>query len=210
MMAEFDTDNIHVAPNRYYDRHFEREAIKILPGEYFATKSDTLIVTVLGSCVSACIRDRVSGIAGMNHFLLPNDGSGQDNILSESARYGAYAMEILINHLIKLGARREHLEAKVFGGGNVLRGFTTINIGERNAEFVMEYLKVERIPVVAQDLLDVYPRKVYFFPDSGQVLIRKIKSLHNNTIMDRESAYRIQLRNKPVRNQEQDVELFDD
>ena len=209
-MAEFDTDNIHVAPNRYYDRHFEREAIKILPGEYFATKSDTLIVTGLGSCVSACIRDRVSGIAGMNHFLLPNDGSGQDNILSESARYGAYAMEILINHLIKLGARREHLEAKVFGGGNVLRGFTTINIGERNAEFVMEYLKLERIPVVAQDLLDVYPRKVYFFPDSGQVLIRKIKSLHNNTIMDRESAYRIQLRQKPVRNQEQDVELFDD
>ena len=209
-MAEFDTDNIHVAPNRYYDRHFEREAIKILPGEYFATKSDTLIVTVLGSCVSACIRDRVTGIAGMNHFLLPNDGSGQDNLLSESARYGAYAMEILINHLIKLGARREHLEAKVFGGGNVLKGFTTINVGERNAEFVMEYLKLERIPVVAQDLLDVYPRKVYFFPDSGQVLIRKIKSLHNNTIMDRESAYRMQLRNKPTRNHEQDVELFDD
>ena len=209
-MAEFDTDTIHVAPNRYYDRHFEREAIKILPGEYFATKSDTLIVTVLGSCVSACIRDRVTGIAGMNHFLLPNDGSGQDNLLSESARYGAYAMEILINHLIKLGARREHLEAKVFGGGNVLKGFTTINVGERNAEFVMEYLKLERIPVVAQDLLDVYPRKVYFFPDSGQVLIRKIKSLHNNTIMDRESAYRMQLRNKPTRNHEQDVELFDD
>ncbi len=164
-MAEFDTDNIHVAPNRYFDRHFEREAVKILPGEYFATKSDTLIVTVLGSCVSACIRDRVNGIAGMNHFLLPNDGSGQDNILSESARYGAYAMEILINHLIKLGSRREHLEAKVFGGGNVLKGFTTINVGERNAEFVLEYLKLERIPVIAQDLIDVYTRKVYFFPN---------------------------------------------
>ncbi len=209
-MAEFDTDNIHVAPNRYFDRHFDREAVKILPGEYFATKGDTLIVTVLGSCVSACIRDRVTGVAGMNHFLLPNDGSGQDNILSESARYGAYAMEILINHLIKLGARRENLEAKVFGGGNVLKGFTTINVGERNAEFVMEYLKLERIPVVAQDLLDIYPRKVYFFPDSGQVLIRKIKSLHNNTIMDRESAYRMQLRNKPSQNVQQDVELFDD
>lgn len=205
-MAEFDTNNIHVAPNRYFDRHFEREAVKILPGEYFATTSDTLIVTVLGSCVSACIRDRVSGIAGMNHFLLPNDGSGQDNLLSDSARYGAYAMEILINHLIKLGARRERLEAKVFGGGNVLKGFTAINVGERNAEFVLEYLKMERIPVVGQDLLDMYPRKVYFFPDTGQVLIRKIKSLHNNTIMDRESAYRIQLRNKPI----QDVELFDD
>lgn len=209
-MAEFDTDNIHVAPNRYYDRHFERDAVKILPGEYFATTANTLIVTVLGSCVSACIRDRVSGIAGMNHFLLPNDGSGQDNILSESARYGAYAMEILINHLIKLGARRERLEAKVFGGGNVLKGFTAINVGERNAEFVLDYLKLERIPVVGRDLLDVYPRKVYFFPDTGQVLIRKIKSLHNNTIMDRESAYRIKLRNKPIHDVQQDVELFDD
>lgn len=209
-MAEFDTENIHIAPNRYYDRHFEREAVKILPGEYFATKGDTLIVTVLGSCVSACIRDRITGIAGMNHFLLPNDGTNQENILSESARYGAYAMEILINHLIKLGARRENLEAKVFGGGNVLKGFTAINVGERNAEFVLDYLKLEKIPVVAKDLLDNFPRKVYFFPDTGKVMVRKIKSLHNNTIMDRESAYRMQLRHKPAASSNHDVELFSD
>ena len=209
-MAEFDTENIHIAPNRYYDRHFEREAVKILPGEYFATKGDTLIVTVLGSCVSACIRDRMTGIAGMNHFLLPNDGTNQENILSESARYGAYAMEILINHLIKLGARRQNLEAKVFGGGNVLKGFTAINVGERNAEFVLDYLKLEKIPVVAKDLLDNFPRKVYFFPDTGKVMVRKIKSLHNNTIMDRESAYRMQLRHKPAASSNHDVELFSD
>lgn len=207
---EFDTENIHVAPNRYYDRHFERDAVKILPGEYYATSSGTLIVTVLGSCVSACIRDRVSGIGGMNHFLLPNDGSGQDNLLSDSARYGVYAMEILINHLLKLGARRERLEAKVFGGGNVLKGITSINVGERNAEFVLDFLRLERIPVIAQDLLDIYPRKVYFFSETGQVLIRKIKSLHNSTIMDRESAYRLQLRRQPERSTHNDVELFDD
>lgn len=207
---EFDTDNIHVAPNRYYDRHFERDAVKILPGEYYATTSGTLIVTVLGSCVSACIRDRVSGIGGMNHFLLPNDGSGQDNLLSDSARYGVYAMEILINHLLKLGARRERLEAKVFGGGNVLKGITSINVGERNAEFVLDFLRLERIPVIAQDLLDIYPRKVYFFSETGQVLIRKIKSLHNSTIMDRESAYRLQLRRQPQHSTHNDVELFDD
>lgn len=207
---DFDTDNIHVAPNRYYDRHFERDAVKILPGEYYATTSGTLIVTVLGSCVSACIRDRVSGIGGMNHFLLPNDGSGQDNLLSDSARYGVYAMEILINHLLKLGARRERLEAKVFGGGNVLKGITSINVGERNAEFVLDFLRLERIPVIAQDLLDIYPRKVYFFSETGQVLIRKIKSLHNSTIMDRESAYRLQLRRQPQHSTHNDVELFDD
>ncbi len=207
-MAGFTTDNMHVAPNRYYDRQFEQEAVKILPGEYFATKSDTLIVTVLGSCVSACIRDRVSGVAGMNHFLLPDDGGGHHNPISESARYGAFAMEILINHLLKLGARREYLEAKVFGGGNVLKGFSAMNVGERNAEFVLDYLKLEQIPVIASDLLDVYPRKVYFFPATGQVLIRKIKTLHNNTILDRESAYRLQFRNKPSTPFDQDVELF--
>ncbi len=209
-MSGFNVDNIHVAPNRYYDRHFDCEAVKILPGEYYATTSNTLIVTVLGSCVSACLRDRVSGIAGMNHFLLPNDGNGQDNLLSDSARYGVFAMEILINHLLKLGARRENLEAKVFGGGNVLKGFTTINVGERNAEFVLDYLANESIPVIASDLLDVYPRKVYFFPETGQVLVRKIKSLHNNTILDRESEYRHQLRSVPVVNTGSDVELFDD
>lgn len=209
-MAGFNVDNIHVAPNRYYDRNFDCEAVKILPGEYFATTSNTLIVTVLGSCVSACIRDRVSGVAGMNHFLLPNDGNTDDNILSDSARYGVFAMEILINHLMKLGARRENLEAKVFGGGNVLKGFSTINVGERNAEFVLEYLANESIPVIARDLLDIYPRKVYFFPETGRVLVRKIKTLHNNTIIERESEYRHHLRDVPVVAAGNDVELFND
>lgn len=204
-MPDFDFNNPHLAPNRYYDRHFEREAVKILPGEYFATQSDTMIVTVLGSCVSVCLRDPFTKIAGMNHFLLPNDGGSQD-VLSESARYGVYAMDILINHLLKLGASRYRLEAKVFGGGNVLKGFTQTNVGERNAEFVVEYLKTENIPILASDLLDQYPRKVYFFPDSGKVLVRKIKSLHNTTIMDRESAYRLAIKNT---NGSGDVELFE-
>lgn len=205
-MAEFDFNNPHLAPNRYYDRHFERDAVKILPGEYYATTNDTLIVTVLGSCVSVCLRDAVAGVAGMNHFLLPNEG-GNGDVLSESARYGVYAMDILINHMLKLGASRYRLEAKVFGGGNVLKGFTSTSVGERNSEFVLDYLKTENIPVTAQDLLDIYPRKVYFFPDTGQVLVRKIKSLHNTTIMDRESAYRMQLRNSRASG---DVELFDE
>ena len=204
-MADFDFNNPHLAPNRYYDRHFERDAVKILPGEYFATQGDTMIVTVLGSCVSVCLRDPLTKIAGMNHFLLPTDGGSQD-VLSESARYGVYAMDILINHLLKLGASRYRLEAKVFGGGNVLKGFTQTNVGERNAEFVVEYLHMENIPILASDLLDQYPRKVYFFPDTGKVLVRKIKSLHNTTIMDRESAYRMAIRNTTGSG---DVELFD-
>ncbi|MCE2596906.1 chemoreceptor glutamine deamidase CheD [Motilimonas cestriensis] len=206
-MFTFDVNNPHLAPNRYFDRHFDCDAVKILPGEYFATKQNTLIVTVLGSCVSVCLRDPLLGIAGMNHFLLPQDNTLQEGILSESARYGVYAMEILINHLLKLGAKKERLEAKVFGGGNVLKGFTTVNVGERNAEFVQDYLTREQIPILACDLLDIYPRKVYFFPDSGRVMVRKIKNLHNSTIIDRESAYRLKLRAQP---ESGEVELFND
>jgi chemotaxis protein CheD len=155
------------ATNVYYDRTFDRDAAKILPGEYYFTGKDMLIVTVLGSCVSACIRDRVTGVGGMNHFMLPDGGADSDSPVSASMRYGTYAMEILINDLLKAGARRENLEAKVFGGGNVLRGFIAINVGERNAQFVRDYLKAEGIRIVAEDLNDVHPRKVYFFPRAG-------------------------------------------
>src|ERR1700693_3574707 len=104
------------ATNVYFDRTFDCDAAKILPGEYFFTHKDMMIVTVLGSCVSACIRDRVSGIGGMNHFMLPDGGGENDSPVSASMRYGSYAMEVLINDVLKAGARRENLEAKVFGG----------------------------------------------------------------------------------------------
>lgn len=198
-------DSEHLAPNTYYDRHFEKEAVKILPGEYYVTTGDKLIVTVLGSCVAVCLRDKVNRCGGMNHFLLPNDGSNESSLLTESARYGVYAMEILINHLLKLGASKSRLEAKVFGGGNVLRGLTLNNVGQRNAEFVLDYLHNESIPVSAQDLLDEYPRKVYFFPDSGKVMVKKLKSVHNTTIYDRESEYRMRVKYTPKSG---DVDLF--
>jgi chemotaxis protein CheD len=185
------------ASNVYYDRTFDCDAAKILPGEYYFTHKDMMIVTVLGSCVSACIRDRVSGIGGMNHFMLPDSGDG-DSPVSASMRYGTYAMEILINDVLKAGAKRENLEAKVFGGGNVLRGFIAINVGERNAQFVRDYLRAENIRVVAEDLNDIWPRKVYFFPRTGKVLVKKLKQLHNNTLVNREQDYATKLVTKPV------------
>lgn len=193
------------ASNVYYDRTFDCDAAKILPGEYYFTPKDMLIVTVLGSCVAACIRDKVTGIGGMNHFMLPDGGNDTDSPVSASMRYGTYAMEILINDLLKAGARRENLEAKVFGGGNVLRGFVAINVGERNAQFVRDYLKAEGIRVVAEDLNDVHPRKVYFFPRTGKVLVKKLKQLNNNTLVNREQDYANRLQAKPVAG---DVELF--
>ncbi|MCU0934052.1 MAG: chemoreceptor glutamine deamidase CheD [Thiobacillaceae bacterium] len=194
-----------LAPNHYFDRNFSIEAAKILPGEYYVTARDMLLVTVLGSCVAACIRDPASGIGGMNHFMLPEGGGDQHDLLSSSARYGSYAMEVLVNQLVKLGASRKRLEAKVFGGAAVLRGFTTVHVGAMNSEFVLDYLHTERIRVVAEDLQGEYPRKVYFFPASGRVMVRKLKSVHNNTILDRERDYGQRLKAAPISG---DVELF--
>lgn len=203
-MAEHGFEE-HLSPNLYFDREHDSDAAKILPGEYYATARDMLLVTVLGSCVCACIRDKKSGIGGMNHFMLPDSGKDQNNPLGESARYGTYAMEILINQLLKMGARRQNLEAKVFGGGAVLRGFTVANVGQRNAEFVLSFLETEKIHVAAQDLLDIYPRKVYYFPKTGRVRVKKLRIVHNDTIINRETEYGSRLHYSDLGG---DVELF--
>lgn len=201
-MSEFFNDDL--APNRYFDKNFNTDAVKILPGEYYATQDSTLIVTVLGSCVSVCLRDPITRIAGMNHFLLPAN-KDDVNFNSESARYGIYAMEVLINHLMKLGAGKQRLEAKVFGGANVLKQLRTNSVGEQNVSFIRDYLKTENIKVNAEDLLGEYPRKVYFFPLTGEVKVRKLKSMHNTTILDRENDYRKKVSKAPSSG---DVDLF--
>jgi len=203
-MAEHGFEEI-LSPHLYFDREHNSEAAKILPGEYYATGRDMVLVTVLGSCVCACIRDRVSRVGGMNHFMLPDSGQDSNNPLGDSARYGTYAMEILINQLLKMGAKRSNLEAKVFGGASVLRGFTVNNVGERNAEFVLQFLKTEHIAVLAEDLLDIYPRKVYYFPCTGLVRVKALRSVHNDTIISREAEYNKRLHYSKM---EGDVELF--
>ncbi|MEI8361981.1 MAG: chemoreceptor glutamine deamidase CheD [Betaproteobacteria bacterium] len=188
-----------ISTTLYFDRTFDCEAAKISPGEYYYTDKDMVIVTVLGSCVSACIRDTVTGIGGMNHFMLPDSASAdKDSPVSESMRYGTYAMEVLINQLLRNGARRENLEAKLFGGGNVLKSFTTINVGDRNAIFVRKFLKDEGIRVISEDLLDIYPRKVYYFPKTGRVLVKKLRGMHNDTLVKREEEYASKLKSISV------------
>lgn len=195
-----------LATNLYYDRTFERNAAKVLPGEYYFTPEDMVLVTVLGSCVAACIRDRHTGLGGMNHFMLPEGAAGgRGGVVSASMRYGSYAMEVLINELLKHGARRANLEAKVFGAGSVLRGISAGNVGERNGAFVLDYLATEGIPVAAQDLYDIYPRKVHFLPRTGRVFVKKLKDLKNGTIAQREQDYARRLKRAPVAG---DVELF--
>ncbi len=203
-MAIHDYEEV-VSPNKYFDRNFNVEAVKILPGEYFVTGRDMVLVTVLGSCVAACIRDKLTGIGGMNHFMLPDNNGDVGSPVGLAGRYGTYAMELMINQLLKSGARRSNLEAKVFGGGNVMRGFTVANVGQRNAEFVLDYLKAEKIDLKAQDLLDIYPRKVYYFPATGRTLVKKLRSVHNDTIVQREQQYITRIRSSDIQG---DVELF--
>jgi chemotaxis protein CheD len=194
--------------NRYWDPVHKIFAAKLLPGEYYVTVASELVVTVLGSCVSACIRDRIFGIGGMNHFMLPVNQSDPSSgkwggDLNASTRYGSFAMERLINDILKNGGSREHLEIKLFGGGRILAQMT--DIGNRNIEFVRGFLVTEGLKVAAEDLGDVYPRKVYYFPKTGMVRLMKLRSLHNNTIIDREIAYRRELENQPVAGE---VDLF--
>ena len=193
----------HLGPKEYYDSTFHCQAVKILPGEYYATKRDIVIVTVLGSCISACIRDTKSGVGGMNHFMLP--GKGANDIASASARYGTHAMEVLINQIVKLGGLRRNLEAKVFGGAMTLQSLSLQSVGEMNTEFASHYLETDGIPVAARDVLGYFPRKVYFFPKSGRVMVRTLKTIHNNTILEREQEYESRLRRTKL---EGDVDLF--
>lgn len=161
----------------FFDPHFQHNAVKVLPGEFFVARDRIAIMTVLGSCIAACLWDSRMRVGGMNHFMLP-EGDSAD----ASGRYGSYAMELLINEMMKLGARRESMQAKIFGGGQVMHNFTTLNVGERNTRFVQDYLATERIPVVSEDVLDIHPRKVVFFPATGKAMVKRLAHAHPETL----------------------------
>ena len=192
---------------RFWEPDTQRWTVKILPGEYYVTRNDEAITTVLGSCISACIRDPVLRVGGMNHFMLPEDNSGRDMAVSApvvlSTRYGSYAMESLINQLLKLGGLRERLEIKIFGGGRVLSAMT--DIGARNIDFVRSYLDTERLGIVAQDVGGEQPRKVVYFPTDGKARVRRLRAIENRGISDREKIYLDSLRSKDAGG---DIELF--
>jgi chemotaxis protein CheD len=192
--------------NRYWDPTRNAWAAKILPGQYYVTTHHELITTVLGSCISACVRDPVFAIGGMNHFMLPSSSATpRDAALqfSEATRYGNYAMEHMINDILNLGARRENLEIKLFGGGRIMSSMT--NVGQRNIDFVQDYVQAEDLAVAASDLGGNYPRKVLYDPLSGKVLMKKLRTLHNDTIVQRESRYLAELQQQPLAGE---VELF--
>ena len=194
------TTRAAIEPGSYFDTVLQTEAIKLLPSDYRVTDRPIALVTLLGSCVAACLYDPMLQVGGMNHFMLPGDDGGD-----VCARYGVHAMELLINDLLKRGARRSRLLAKVFGGGNVLSGFHTDPIGTRNARFVLKYLVDERIPVMAQDLGDIHPRKVCFFAQTGRTLVKRLPATRESEIAKVERDYYGSINRAPVSG---GVELF--
>ena len=204
-MAPVSTEQFaHV--RRMRDHRFPHEIAAILPGEFFVSDTPMIVYTVLGSCVSACIRDPLAGVGGMNHFMLPEPKEGGADSWGESTRYGSYAMESLINEILKRGGAKNRLEVKLFGAGRIYEG--NIDVGARNAKWVLEYLKMEGLAACKTDLGDVLPRKLYYFTESGRVLMKKIEKIKNDTIVTRERDYASRIQDKQQTRTEEDVTLF--
>lgn len=199
-------ENIGFATRRHYDAQMGAWMVKVLPGEFYvSSQANEVLVTVLGSCVSTCIRDMHTGIGGMNHFMLPEGEAGGWGDEQASTRFGNFAMEKLINELIKAGCPRERMEIKVFGGGNVIESRS--EIGSKNAEFILRYLKSEGLHCVAQDLGGRQPRRIHYMPATGKVRRRLLGRGESNPIVREETEYASRLQSHDTAGE---IQLFGD
>lgn len=186
---------------KFFDPATNRVSVRILPGEqYVAENPEEVLITILGSCVAACIRDPASGIGGMNHFMMPISEAGQANQVKDALRYGNHAMETLIDELVRRGAHRAGLEVKVFGGANVTKGSINL-IGDQNCDFIRHYLQHESLVCEAHDLGGTQARRIQYFPDSGKVKRRFLKRTSDLRMIEDEVAYCDSLSGKPVRHE---------
>ena len=190
------------AMHRYWDMGEANWIAPVLPGDYYVTKGGEIISTVLGSCVSTCVRDPVVGISGLNHFMLPSQGGASEG--NDALRYGCFAVERLLNELIKYGASRERLEIKVFGGGKVIAGMS--DIGQKNIQFIHEYFETEGLTITAEDVGGTWARRVRFHTDSGRVLIQRLQTQEATEVVSREKELSRRLSIAPPRGE---VDLFD-
>ena len=185
---------------KLWDSELQQVVAKVLPGQYYVSTGKDLVGTVLGSCVSACVRDTRMALGGMNHFMLP-DLQGDPSEIDDPHRYGAFAMEAMLNDLFRRGASRQYLEVKIVGGGSVMR--SSSRVGERNIEFVQEYLANEGLPIASQDVGTLYARRVVYDVKTGQMLVKRIESAES--VRAEEEKY---LQDVSVETPSGDVELF--
>lgn len=185
---------------RYVDASKGVVIAKLLPGDFYVTREDEVLDTVLGSCVSACIRSPRLKVGGMNHFMLPRpSGSGADtwdDVRGRATRYGTASMEQLINRILSAGAKRDELEVKVFGGARVLAAMT--DVGTHNVAFVREFLRNEGLKVMAEDVGDKCPRHIQFSPQTGKVRVRHLGAGQQVGVASREEKYLKGLDAEPV------------
>lgn len=186
---------------RFHDAKEDIDVIKIFSGDWYVTRNDEMLATILGSCVAACVRDPVTRVGGMNHFLLPGDEN--TNATSDAARYGVFAMESLINGVLKAGGRKERLEIKVFGGGNVINN--SARIGSKNAAFIRQFLRKEGYKILIEDLEGDHPRRVHYYPATGKAMVRKLKRREDLVVVEEEARYTKEISSKPI---EGNIELF--
>jgi len=167
--------------------------VTLEPGELYVSREPVTISTLLGSCVAACLYDPVHKVVGMNHFMLSSKRYSRDlpNFQSDAGRYGIHAMELLINEMMRIGAERKRLSAKIFGGATILQRTGTVGnffcVGEVNCRFIKEFLTEERIPIQAQELGGEKGRVIHFTNGDYAVYLRKI---------ERSSSERIALRDR--------------
>ena len=167
------------------------------------SREPLVIDTVLGSCIAACLYDPVSGIGGMNHFMLP-EGFDPDN--PASTRYGVHAMELLITEIMRLGGHRRRFQAKVFGGGHVLNIRESLDgVPQRNIDFVRRFLNVEQIPVMNEDVGGYQARRVLFYAHTGKVLLKRLGTHDAERTAEEEMVYLISLKKQKL---DGDVTLF--
>ncbi|CAL4869675.1 Chemoreceptor glutamine deamidase CheD (plasmid) [Asticcacaulis sp. MM231] len=194
----------HLARTRIKDVRLGEHNVRVQPGEYFVTDTPgTVIITILGSCVAACIRNPKNGFGGMNHFMLPESESGQWGGVSSQMRYGNHAMENLINEVLKSGCLRHDLEIKLFGGANMYAGHN--EVGTQNARFAQAYLKAEGLRVLATDLGGNHGRRIHYSPQTGRVKRLLLNDSQDKSVTRTESSYSTRLVAKPI---EGDIELF--
>lgn len=180
--------------------------INVEIGSYCACRDGSVLRTLLGSCVSACLYDPFVGVGGMNHILLSE--SADLKRFDANARYGIHAMEILINEMVKLGAIRSRIKAKAFGGSNVLKMINESGSpGEKNIRFLLEYLEMERIPLIAKDLGGDKTRVIFFHTDTFEVFVRKTSLAQSRKAVKEEKGFSRQVEQE--QDNSGDIELFD-
>ncbi len=191
---------------RRFDARINATVAILHPGDYCIADAGELLGTVLGSCVSACIRDVRLQIGGMNHFMLPSNQSDGAAAWSNSAwvetRFGNVAMERLINEILKRGGRRSDLEVKLVGGGKVLDALT--DVGARNVQFAREYVRTEGFRLLGEDVGDVYPRKVLYDPARGAVRVKRLPRTSRQLLVE-EVRYLRSINDAPAGGE---IELF--